>query len=229
MNLLKYLHIIAPIHKDGEEVKFFMPCILHHAEASTEMTRDYRIPPLLVCFHRGYCPKGLFPALVAYLLNNQVESKYQWILQDNEIYKDKVFFSIRPLPYTVSMKVAPSYIEICVSNDFEDESPQSPNEVCNNVITSIQMGIDQVISDLHYIVNTDYYLAFYCNCKCRHCRTEFHGAEFEFDSEDQSPYSFCHHCRKSVKPPNGYYFWLSKVRLNLVSSPVHNQATVSDP
>ena len=234
VNLLKYLHIIAPIHKDGEEVKFFMPCILHHAEASTEMTRDYRIPPLLVCFHCGYCPKGLFPALVAYLLNNQVESKYQWILQDNEIYKDKVFFSIRPLPYTVSMKVAPSYIEICVSNDFEDESPQSPNEVCNNVITSIQMGIDQVISDLHYIVNTGYYLAFYCNCKCRHCTTEFHGAEFDhvFDcmySEDQSPYGFCHHCCKSVKPPNGYYFWFSKVRLNLVSSPVHNQATVSDP
>ena len=218
VNLLKYLHIIAPIHKDGEAAKFFMPCILHHAEAScpvSEMTRDYGIPPLLVCFHCGYCPKGLFSALVAYLLNNRMEAKYKWILQDNEIYKDKVFFTIRPLPYTVSMKVVPSYIEICVSNYFEDESPDSHYEVCNNVITSIQMAIDQVISDLHYIVNTGHYLGFYCNCNCRYCTTgEIHGAEFDcISSGDQPPHSLlCHCCLKPVKPPNGYCFWFPKVR-----------------
>ena len=213
VNLLKYLHIIAPIHKDGEEEKFFMPCILHHAEAScpiSEVTRDYSIPPLLVCFHCGYCPKGLFPALVAYLLNNRMKSKYRWILQENKIYKNKVFFLIRPLPYTVSVKVVPSYIEICILNDFKDESPDSQCEVCNTVIISIQMGIDQVISDLHYIVNTGHYLAFYCNCNCT---TEFHGAEFDcIDSEYQSPCSLlCPSSQKAVEPPNGYCFWFPKV------------------
>ena len=215
VELLKYLHVIAPIHKDGEEEKFFMPCILNHAEAScpaSEISRDCTIPQLLVCFHCGYCPKGLFPALVAYLLNNRMESKYRWILQDKEIYKNKVFFSIRPLPYTVSVKVLPSYIEICISNDCEDESPY---EVCKDVITSIQMGIDQVISDLHYIVNTGHYLAFYCNCTCRHCTPEFHGAEFDCTHPgDQSPCSLlCHCCHKSVNPPNGYYLWFPKVNI----------------
>ena len=212
VDLLKYLYIIAPIHNDGEEAKFFMPCILHHAEASCpvfEMTTDYSIPPLLVCFHCGYCPKGLFPALVAYLLNNRMESKYPWILQDNKIYKNKVFFSIRPLPYTVSMKVVPSYIEICISKDFvEDESPHSQYEVCNNVVTSIRRGIEQVISHLRYI--TGHYFAFYCNCRCTYCTVEFHGAKFDFG--DQSPRSlWCLCCQKAVKPPNGCDFWFPKV------------------
>ena len=215
VNLLTYLHIIAPVHKEGEEAKFFMPCILHHAEAScpvSEMTKDYAIPPLLVCFHCGYCPKGLFPALIAYLLNNRMESKYRWILQDNEIYKNKVFFSIYPLPYIISMKVVPSYIEICISNECNNESPHFQYEVCKDVITSIQMGIDQVISDLHYIVNTGHYLAFYCNCTCKHCKPEFHGAEFDCDySGDQSPCLLCHCCWKPVNPPTGYCFWFPKV------------------
>ena len=217
VSLLKYLHIIAPVHKDGEEAKYFMPCILlHHADAScpaSEMSKDCTIPPLLVCFYCGYCPIGLFPALVVYLLNNRMESKYRWILQENEIYKNKVFFLIRPLSYTVSMKVVPAYVEVCISNEFEDVSPHLYFEVCKDVITSIQMGTRQVISDLHYIVNASHYLAFYCNCTCEHCTHEFHGAEFDCtDSRYQSHCSLlCHRCYKPVKLPKGYCFWFPKV------------------
>ena len=61
LTLLEHLHIIAPIQDDsGRVVEYFMPCVLSHATpTSTDAAVDRSIPPLLITFQCGYCPKGI--------------------------------------------------------------------------------------------------------------------------------------------------------------------------
>ena len=69
VNLLKYLHIIAPLEEQKGEEKYFMPCTLARAQpakATTEFCRGqlaHQIPSLLICFTNGYCPRGLLQPL----------------------------------------------------------------------------------------------------------------------------------------------------------------------
>ena len=209
--LLQHLHIIARIKQDGENAKLFMPCILKSTQSTgypdSEASRRSKVPPLLVCFECGYCPKGIFPALVAYLLNhnNEKESEYPWILQESEIYKNQVSFSVGPC--TVSLKVTPTYImALCISSDPELSHIYT---TCYNVHKSLKQGIHRVISDLHYAMDTKWCFAFVCQCCTLH---ECHGAELKGKVEEHNCYLLCHITKKSSKPPNGYDVWFTKVK-----------------
>ena len=213
INLLKHLHIIAPIQKDGD-VMFFMPSILRHAVSvchpPSPMSVTSAVPPLLVCFHCGYCPKGLFSALVAYLLNNGMKSEYRWLPQD-EIYKDQFAFSVGPFPYSILMTVTPAYIEI-LCNPTSSTSPYI-HETCKEVCTAIRRSINQVTSDLHYIGDAKSYLAFDCpQCSCK--QGGRHGAEFKADIVKGSPFHtlYCWQCKKTFADlPRGYNIWFHQV------------------
>ena len=89
VKILEHLHIIAPLEEeeDGER-RYFMPCVLAHTKPATATSWVERITraftallwpsaeqsrnrfSLLIGFRCGYCPKGLFAALVVYLLAN---------------------------------------------------------------------------------------------------------------------------------------------------------------
>ena len=75
--LLQYLNIVALLRKDGVSSQYFIPCVLAYSEESqTTVSSATRsgVPPLLVTFESGYCPKGLFVALVVYLLQNKMKA-----------------------------------------------------------------------------------------------------------------------------------------------------------
>ena len=139
MKLLEHLHIIAPLEKEEEEEKgeeegegeegekrYFMPCILAHAQPAEPTSLFERISravfrrsaeqshnnsSLLVGFRCGYYPKGLFAALVVYLLANARSHGHKWTLQRDQIFKDQISFLVRPYD-TVSITVQPKFLEI---------------------------------------------------------------------------------------------------------------------
>ena len=123
LKLLRHLHIIAPIQELSDDIKYFIPCILAHAEivntkpsvSSCQVTKVSEAPPLLACFCCGYCPRGLFCALVVYLLNNQMNSRFSWTLECEEIFRDQISFSVCPYD-CVSLTVTPTFIEVCCSS-----------------------------------------------------------------------------------------------------------------
>ena len=67
VKLLEHLHILAPIQED-DGMDYFLPCILAHAPEAQSSTCTPLAPRLILPFRCGYCPKGIFSALVVYLL-----------------------------------------------------------------------------------------------------------------------------------------------------------------
>ena len=212
LTLLKSLHIIAPVQKDGKEV-FFMPLILSHAEVVGDSTSkasvrtNIDVPPLFVCFKCEYCPKGIFPSLVAYLLNNGMKSKYKWKPPDKN-YKDQFTFTVDSFPYYVTLIVTPAYIEVRCK-PTSDTSPRL-EKICSEIRTSIEKGIKQITSDLHYIEDAKYYLGFKCK--------NYHGAEFKSEEDDGEHITslHCHRCSATYSQsdlPKGYMFWFPEAKV----------------
>ena len=167
VNLLEHLHIIAPLEEEGEK-KYFMPCVLspaQPAEAISGISGEQPAEPgsnnssLLIGFTCGYCPKGLFAALVVYLLANR-KGRFQWRLQCDRIFKDQISFSVGPYD-TVLLTVQPKYFEISCTPELSHDRRSSLATVCVEVRRCIETGISEVTSSLHYAQDT-HYLAFYC-------------------------------------------------------------------
>ena len=159
-----------------------MPCVLAHtmpAEAtslveritravtaifwpSAEQTRNYS-SSLLIGFRCGYCPKGLFAALVVYLLAN-AKSHFRWRLQRDRIFRDQISFFVGPYD-TVVITVQPKFLEISctsVSSESTHNRRFPPATTCGEVRRYIERGIREVTSTLHYTSDAAHYLAFYC-------------------------------------------------------------------
>ena len=200
IDLLQHLHIIARIQKVGGNTKLFMPCILKStASKGYQDSEASEVPPLLVCFDCGYCPKGIFPALVAYLLNHdEKESEYLWILQEKEVYKNQISFTVSHC--TVSLKVAPTFIKVlCIPND---------PTTCHKVCMSLKQGISQVTSDLQYAMDAKWCFGFVCRC----CK-EYHGAELRGKVGEHNCHLLCPISKKPSTPPIGFEIWFPKVIL----------------
>ena len=163
VNLLEHLHIIAPLEEEGEK-KYFMPCVLSHAQPAEAISEQSAEPcsnnsSLLIGFRCGYCPKGLFAALVVCLLANK-KSPFQWRLQCDRIFKDQISFSVGPYD-TVSITVQPKYFEISCTPELSHDRRFPLATMCGEVRRCIETGINEVTSSLHYTQDT-HYLAFYC-------------------------------------------------------------------
>ena len=164
-----------------------MPCILAHAQPVEPTSRLERISraftaafrqsaeqshnnsSLLVGFRCGYCPKGLFAALVVYLLANARSHGHKWTLQRDQIFKDQISFLVRPYD-TVSITVQPKFFEITCTPALSKSSHNRHFPLattCGEVRRCIETGICEVTSALHYTSDAAHYLAFYCPGKHR--------------------------------------------------------------
>ena len=216
LKLLRHLHIIAPIQEASDDIKYFIPCILAHAAmvdpkpslGSSQTTKVSEAPPLLICFCCGYCPRGLFCALVVYLLNNQMNSRFPWVLECDEIFRDQISFSVGPYDY-VSLHVSDSslFIEVnCSSSQPQSLRKFDFASVCREVRCAIESGVQTVASTLHY--NKCYpadllKFGFYC--------PHNHPAEISFC--DETPCSLkCSGCQNQhhILPVN-YAVWFDEV------------------
>ena len=241
VKLLEHLHIIAPLEKEAEEgqeeegkKRYFMPCILEHAQAAEPTSRFERISraftdvfrrsaeqspnnsSLLVGFRCGYCPKGLFAALVVFLLANARSHGRKWTLQRDQIFKDQISFLVRPYD-TVSITVQPKFFEVtctpAVSKSCRNRCfPLA--RTCGEVRRCIETGIRVVTSALNYTSDAAHYLAFYCPGKHRGPDLkEPHPAEINFHYDKLCTVECVLGERETFELPPGHERWFTEVRV----------------
>ena len=113
LKLLKCLNVVVPL---GNQ-KYFMPCAITHIdeETATGRTQSATIPPLLITFKSGYCPKGLFGGLIACIANKQV-GNCTLNLDESKIHRDQICFTMDR--HHLLLRVNPTYIYIeIIPND----------------------------------------------------------------------------------------------------------------
>ena len=170
VKLLEHLHIIAPIRgKSGEVEKYFMPCVLSHAaaKASIRERASIKIPPLFITFRCGYCPKGVFSALIVHLMSkhNNGGAKITWRLNEDEVSRDRVTFNVGQALHTVSITTHCTHLEVLVQSETQvsaDLLQTSPHKECNSIRQCIDEGIVAVSQTLHYSCDSAFYYSFYC-------------------------------------------------------------------
>ena len=242
MKLLEHLHIIVPLEKEEEEEeekegeerekRYFMPCILAHAQPTEPASRFERISRaftavfrrsaeqspnnscLLVGFRCGYCPKGLFAALVVYLLANARSHGHKWTLQRNQIFKDQISFLVRPYD-TASITVQPKFFEITCTPAVSKSSHNRHFPLattCGEVRCCIETGIREVTSALHYTSDAAHYLAFYCPGNHRGPDLkEPHPAEIIFHDNKPCTLQCVLGERGTFELPPGHERWFTEV------------------
>ena len=246
VKLMEHLHIIAPLEEEEreegeeegeeeeeeEEKRYFMPCILAHAQPAEPTSHFERISrafmalfrrsaeqspnnsSLLVGFRCGYCPKGLFAALVVYLLANAKSHGHKWTLQRDQIFKDQITFLVRPYD-TVSITVQPKFFEITCTPAVSKSSHNRHFPLattCGEVRRCIETGIREVTSALHYTSDAAHYLAFYCPGKYRGPDPkEPHPAEITFHDNKPCTLQCVLGERGTYRLPPGHERWFTEV------------------
>ena len=207
-NLLNYLRIAAFFTDPDDGVdKYFFPMAISRAPEpqSHQTSSSDIIPPLLVGFENGFCPRGIAGALIKFLMTNEMKSTYPWDLLPDEVFRNQVSFSIESFTGVIILKILPTHLEITVTLDTEDESM----EICREVYTQIRTGMQSVTSQY---VKCNFFFGFYCTSSgCRPAakvakQASSHIAKFEVAGTSRCTLR-CPTTRKRGGPPAGYKVW----------------------
>ena len=173
IKLLEYLHIIAPIRDDrGRVMEFFLPCVLAHASSNPQaMLIEPPIPSLLVTFRCGYCPKGLFSALVVYLLSSNTTRGSSWQLKKDGMARGRVTFHAGEECNTVTVTTHATHLEVSVQLTRIPGRQYGKNlhTICSTIRESIYEGIVSVCKTLRYSCDAAFSFGF--NCYHTSCAT----------------------------------------------------------
>jgi GTPase SAR1 family protein len=200
--LLEYLRIAARFQQGGE-TKYFLPCALTHAQVKQSVYSS-TIPPLIATFQCGYCPKGLFGTLITYLINNEMQSDFEWELDTKNIYRDEVCFQVGPYD-TVTIRFKPTHLQITCA----ESNPDLPRinctqeDVCQEVRESVEKGIMTVTSAINYI-NAQHSFTFYCTSDV--CSEDPHPSQLK-KLKDKLCTLKCEKLKKCFPLPSGYQKW----------------------
>ena len=165
IKLLEYLHIIAPIRDERGIVQYFMPCVLTHATpVPKDTSADQLIPPLLVTFRCGYCPKGLFSALVVYLLSSDKIRGSAWQLKKDEMARGQVTFYAGEESNIITITTRVTHLEVSVqpTHIFGRQYGRNFHTVCSTIRESVDEGIVTVCKTLRYSCDAQFTFAFNC-------------------------------------------------------------------
>ena len=210
--LLEHHHIIAPIEEDGKVVKYFAPCALAHADLPPDADESKQIiPPLLVVFESGFCPKGVFGALVINLLKKSKGLEFQWDLEEDRIYRDQICLSVGPYD-SFQFSLSPTSVKISLNTTIEWNRNITLGRICNHVRREIDESICAVIYVLHYTEKAAHSFAFSCPEPAPH--EESHAATINLSPEGEACTLTCPFSRKRHLPPVGHKLWFDKVNVN---------------
>ena len=135
----------------------------HSATESTPV-----IPSVCILFKCGYCPKGMFGALIADLMS-PAGTRLRWRLLDHAIYRDQVSFHVGPEHHTVRITFFISFLEVCISADTDHaRSTQQSNAkaVCNKIRRELEQSLVSVSRTLNYGPGAGIYFGFHSICSC---------------------------------------------------------------
>ena len=178
LKLLEHLNVVVPLCQGK---KYFMPCAIAHLEETAfDHTQSSTIPPLLITFRSGYCPKGIFGALVACIVNKQV-AMCTLNLDESRIHRDQICFRLGL--YKLLFRINPTYIYIKVV----PKSTSSFTEICtlcNHIRRFIEHNIMEACKTLRYSENANYGLSFVCQCDLHVDKEKLCPAEVRNDPVD---------------------------------------------
>ena len=160
-DLLEHLHIVAPIKEGGKVVKYFAPVALTHADLPPDTQPEEVIPSVYVVFESGFCPKGMFGALVVDLLKTEKQSNFEWTLKEDKIYRDQICLAVGPYD-SFRFSLSPTYIKISLSTTISHDREVCLGAVCCDVRSEIESSIHNVTEALHYTQRASHSLAFAC-------------------------------------------------------------------
>ena len=206
LKLLEHLKVVVPI---GDREKYFMPCAIAHLDKASAAQPDTiaTIPPLLITFKSGYCPKGLFGALVACIANKQVANCIL-NLDEAKINRDQICFTMGR--YDLLLRVNPTYIYIQIIPDKSDKPLSTLCTQSNSVRKLIVENIRIACKTLHYSDDANGRLSFECN-QCGELE-KIHPAVLR---EDLDNCFWCIRAKKVVDVKKECYIWLPQVSRKL--------------
>ena len=169
LQLLEHLQIVAPFQEEGQE-KFFIPCVLAHSDEMEPQfsPQNSDIPPLLITFKCGYCPKGLSGALITHFLTNKMGSKFKWELKTDQIFRNQVSFLVSSCDI-ITLKIHPTFLELIQSSAKKGtgNAESTKQSICNKVRCFVESSIRDVSSKMNLTSDAEHSLSFYCqNITC---------------------------------------------------------------
>ena len=206
--LMEHLHVIAPLHEGGVVTKYFLPCALTHADLPPDTEEGSVVPPLLVTFDSGYCPRGVFGSLVVDLMKKKKEtSKFTWEFEQDKIYRNQVQMSVGPYD-SFRFRLHSRYIRI----DLVFSSPKRRGLplgcVCCDVRHCLHESIGKVTLALNYSVKASHMFKF--PSPVQTAEGEVHPAIINF--VDGVPHNMKDtQTGERVDLPDGYQFWFDEV------------------
>ena len=206
LKLLEHLKVVVWL-RDCE--KYFMPCAIAHLDKASpaQPATIATIPPLLMTFKSGYCPKGLFGALVACIANKQV-ANCTLNLDEAKINRDQICFTMGR--YDLLLRVNPTYIYIEIIPGKSDKPLSILCTQCNSVRKLILENIKIACKTLHYSDDANGRLSFECN-QCGELEKS-HPAVLR---EDLDHCFWCIRAKKVVDVKKECYIWLPQVSRKL--------------
>ena len=218
VTLLKHLRVVAEIYdgKSESASSYLVPCALSHAPCHSEPTVGQKckytlmtdsspdIPPLCILFRCGYCPKGIFGALIADLLNHG-KTKLRWLLIDDTIFRDQVSFHVGREHHKVKISSHITFLEVDISADTSPaKSVQRRNVeiVCDSIRLEIEQSLIRVSKTLHYGSGAAFSFGF-------HCTSCSGSLPADCGDEDDPVVMSCKKC-KSVNLSEKHRFWFGE-------------------
>ena len=197
LKLLEHLHVVVPLDHES----YFMPCAVTHLEPSAiGFPQPAAIPPLLITFKSGYCPKGLFGSLIACIARNTTLD-----LDKSNIHRDQICFALNQCNLLLRVSPTSIYLEINPGNTVKPLSV-----LCNDFRQMIYNSIDEACKTLHYSLtaHTDYFLSF--EGWCDQCK-KLHPLQTVLNVDHLKVLFQCNQSQKRVKPSLRWYIWLPEV------------------
>ena len=205
--LLKHLHIVAPIEEKGTIVKYFAPAALAHAQLPPKAQAEEVIPPIMIVFESGFCPKGMFGALLVNLLKQRKLSQHDCKLKEDRIYRDQICLTIGPYD-SFQFSLSPTYIRIALSTTIDCDRKVSLGRVCCDVRCEIESSILAITEALHYTQKAAHSLAFACPEPLPHDQS--HAATINFHNGEPCTMT-CPKTRNIHNLPDRCLFWFDEV------------------
>lgn len=204
IKLLEHLRIVAPLQED----RYFLPCSLVHADIQRNSSTP-SFPSFVVAFECGYCPKGLFGALIADLLQSNVKGCYEWKFKEDHIFRNLICFAVGPYLDKFQFSLAPTHITIDVfPTEIGSRSP-SLASMCHHVQQHFSRSIVRITERLNYNVKkAAHQLAFLCPSTT--CHTASHPAIISFNKKVPCVLD-CPYSRQTLPLPEGCEVWFSTV------------------
>ena len=165
IQLLEHMHIIASVTDENKKAKeYFFPCILKpYPVESLTVNLEQPIPSLLVTFESGYCPLGLFNALILELAkcNMWHMARFSRLNEETRQYRNKLVYHVGEAEDKVTLIAHPKFIEIQIERKVK--SMKDITQVCCDVRSTIEKCIEQVKSFVAASQDNYPHFAFYCH------------------------------------------------------------------